>query len=120
LSPVLETILSGRLAMRSVLLVGDHGAFREALAKVLEWEAGFEKVPQAGARASRTGSGCGVSVADVDPRRRLVVGAKRDPGGPPVGRRDAWPAADHQLRFERVRLDDATSRCGQSPRMTSL
>jgi hypothetical protein len=59
--------------MRSVLLVGDHGAFREALAKVLEWEAGFEKVPQAGARASRTGSGCGVSVADVDPRRRLVA-----------------------------------------------
>ena len=34
--------------MKGVLLVEDHAAFREALAKVLEWEAGFEKVPQAG------------------------------------------------------------------------
>src|SRR3712207_2725365 len=54
-----------------------------------------------------------MSAADVDPRRRLVVGAKLDPGGPPVRRRDAGLAADHQLRiealhlrFERVRLDD--------------
>jgi DNA-binding NarL/FixJ family response regulator len=53
LPPVLATILSGRLdsgrmAMKRALLVEDHAAFREALAKVLEWEAGFEKVPQAG------------------------------------------------------------------------
>jgi DNA-binding NarL/FixJ family response regulator len=53
LPPVVATILSGRLdsgrkAMKRVLLVEDHAAFREALAKVLEWEAGFEKVPQAG------------------------------------------------------------------------
>ena len=34
--------------MKRALLVEDHAAFREALAKVLEWEAGFEKVPQAG------------------------------------------------------------------------
>ncbi len=34
--------------MKRVLLVEDHAAFREALAMVLEWEAGFEKVPQAG------------------------------------------------------------------------
>ena len=34
--------------MKRVLLVEDHAAFREALAKVLEWNAGFEKVPQAG------------------------------------------------------------------------
>jgi CheY-like chemotaxis protein len=54
LPPVVATILSGRLdsgrmAMKRVLLVEDHAAFREALAKVLEWKAGFfEKVPQAG------------------------------------------------------------------------
>jgi DNA-binding NarL/FixJ family response regulator len=36
------------MAMKRVLLVEDHAASREALAKVLEWEAGFEKVPQAG------------------------------------------------------------------------
>jgi DNA-binding NarL/FixJ family response regulator len=36
------------MAMKRALLVEDHAAFREALAKVLEWEAGFEKVPQAG------------------------------------------------------------------------
>jgi DNA-binding NarL/FixJ family response regulator len=53
LPPVVATILSGRLdlgrmAMKRALLVEDHAAFREALAKVLEWEAGFEKVPQAG------------------------------------------------------------------------
>ena len=34
--------------MKRALLVEDHAAFREALTKVLEWEAGFEKVPQAG------------------------------------------------------------------------
>ena len=34
--------------MKRALLVEDHAAFREALAKVLEWEAGFEKVLQAG------------------------------------------------------------------------
>ncbi len=34
--------------MKRVLLVEDHAAFREALAKVLEWKAGFERVPQAG------------------------------------------------------------------------
>ena len=34
--------------MKRVLLVEDHAAFREALAKVLEWNAGFEKVTQAG------------------------------------------------------------------------
>ena len=34
--------------MKRVLLVEDHAAFREALAKVLEWEVGFERVPQAG------------------------------------------------------------------------
>ena len=34
--------------MKRALLVEDHAAFREALAKVLEWEAGSEKVPQAG------------------------------------------------------------------------
>jgi DNA-binding NarL/FixJ family response regulator len=34
--------------MKRVLLVEDHAAFREALARVLEWDAGFEKVPQAG------------------------------------------------------------------------
>ena len=53
LPPVVETILLGRLdlgriAMKRVLLVEDHAAFREALAKVLEWEVGFERVPQAG------------------------------------------------------------------------
>ena len=34
--------------MKRALLVEDHATFREALAKVLEWEAGSEKVPQAG------------------------------------------------------------------------
>ena len=34
--------------MKRVLLIEDHAAFREALAKVLKWNAGFEKVPQAG------------------------------------------------------------------------
>ena len=34
--------------MKRVLLVEDHAAFREALAKVLQWEAGIEKVSQAG------------------------------------------------------------------------
>ncbi len=34
--------------MKRALLVEDHAAFREALAKVLEWEVGFEKVSQAG------------------------------------------------------------------------
>src|SRR3712207_3706052 len=34
--------------MKRALLVEDHAAFREALAKVLEWEVGFERVPQAG------------------------------------------------------------------------
>ncbi len=34
--------------MKRVLLVEDHAAFREALAKVLTWAAGFENVPQAG------------------------------------------------------------------------
>ena len=44
--------------MTRVLLVEDHAAFREALAKVLQWEAGFEKVPQAGSLSeglARTG-----------------------------------------------------------------
>jgi len=34
--------------MKRALLVEDHAAFREALAKVLEWEVGFDRVPQAG------------------------------------------------------------------------
>jgi hypothetical protein len=53
LPPEVATIILGRSgfgrkAMKRVLLVEDHAAFREALARVLEWEAGFEKVPQAG------------------------------------------------------------------------
>jgi DNA-binding NarL/FixJ family response regulator len=45
---ILGRFILGRKAMKRVLLVEDHAAFRESLAKVLEWEAGFEKVPQAG------------------------------------------------------------------------
>ena len=43
-----EGLVFGRMAIERVLLVEDHAAFREALAKVLEWKAGFERVPQAG------------------------------------------------------------------------
>jgi hypothetical protein len=63
LPPVLATIHSGsldsgRMAMKRALLVEDHAAFREALAKVLEWEAGFEKVPQAGSLSEGLARAC--------------------------------------------------------------
>ena len=51
--------------MKRVFLVEDHAAFREALAKVLEWEAGFEKVPQAGSLSEGLAS-VGVLDGDLD------------------------------------------------------